>query len=184
MEKETGACILNTVLCDDKQLLESEAFYQLVSVGAMGGNEIVSMAAVKILINGVEKEISSVGVGLIDALFKAIKNATQSQSRLLYFGVKSLTSGTEAKADVLVELEEHGKKDWKPLQWLIQFAGLWTPTSRNLNVNANITPDTPAGTPTGAIDASCMKFIAIGYDLERYVDEIRASWSRLKSEGV
>ncbi len=110
MEKETGACILNTVLCDDKQLLESEAFYQLVSVGAMGGNEIVSMAAVKILINGVEKEISSVGVGLIDALFKAIKNATQSQSRLLYFGVKSLTSGTEAKADVLVELEEHGKK--------------------------------------------------------------------------
>ena len=79
---------------------------------------------------------------------------------------------------------QHGVKDWNAYKFLLQYDGSYVQKSQSMNINANITPDTPAGTPQGAIDASCMKFIAIGYDLERYVDEIRASWTRLKAEGV
>ena len=79
---------------------------------------------------------------------------------------------------------QHGVKDWNAYKFLLQYDGSYVQKSQNLNVNASFDTSTPAGTPAGAIDASCVKFIAIGYDLERYVDEIRASWTRLKSEGV
>ena len=84
----------------------------------------------------------------------------------------------------LVEVEKHGIKDWKAYEFLLKYAGLYVQKSQSMNINANLTQSTPQGTPANAIEASCEKFIGIGYDLERYIQEITDCWVRLKTEGV
>ena len=91
----------------------------------------------------------------------------------------------KGKADKPVEnLFKLAEKDVKANEILLRIAEVYQPTSRNLNVNANISQSTPIGTPESAIESSCQKFIAIGYDLERYIAEITQVWTRLKAEGV
>lgn len=83
--------------------------YKLLSLGAMSGSRTLPTAALKMIVDGQELEGSSLGVGPIDATFRAIAQLTKTRSKLLYFSVNSITGGTDAQGDVLVRIEDEGK---------------------------------------------------------------------------
>ena len=83
--------------------------YELLSLGAMSGSKTLPTSAVLLKVNGEEVKGSAIGVGPIDATFRAIANLTGTRSTLLYFAVSSITGGTDAQGEVMVRIEDHGK---------------------------------------------------------------------------
>ena len=63
-------------------------------------------AVAKIILNiaGVTKVANSSGDGVIDALFKSIKQCTNTNYRLKLYQVSNITGGTDSQAEVLVRL--------------------------------------------------------------------------------
>ena len=66
-------------------------------------------AAVRLKVDGVEKEGAAIGVGPIDATYRAIAELTGTSSKLLFFSVSSFTGGTDAQGDVLIRIEDKGR---------------------------------------------------------------------------
>ncbi|OIP47512.1 MAG: 2-isopropylmalate synthase [Deltaproteobacteria bacterium CG23_combo_of_CG06-09_8_20_14_all_60_8] len=98
---------LEAILMDE--VLRISETYQLLSLGVMSGSRTLPTAAVQLLINGQAMEASAIGVGPIDACFRAIARLTETRSKLLYFAVSSITGGTDAQGEVMVRIEDHGK---------------------------------------------------------------------------
>ena len=76
------------------------------------------------------------------------------------------------------------EKDVKANEILLRINEVYQPTSRNLNVNANISQQAEPVTQEDILDRHLMKYMSIGYDLQRYHDEVDARWRTLQEEGV
>jgi 2-isopropylmalate synthase len=98
---------LEAILMDE--VLRITETFSLVHLGAMSGNKSLPTAAVRLLIDGKEQEMACIGIGPIDACFRAIAELTQAKSKLLYFSVSSITTGTDAQGEVMVRIEDEGK---------------------------------------------------------------------------
>jgi 2-isopropylmalate synthase len=98
---------LEAILLDE--VMQIPEIYQLISLGAMSGNKTMPTSAVKLVVNGIEKECAAIGVGPIDSAFRAIAELTGTRSKLLYFAVSSITGGTDAQGEVMVRVENDGK---------------------------------------------------------------------------
>jgi 2-isopropylmalate synthase len=107
LKKEMFDEDLEAILMDE--VLRIPESYQLVSLGVMSGSRTLPAAAVRMIIRGQEVEGAAIGVGPIDATFRAIANLTGTTSKLLYFAVSSITGGTDAQGEVMVRIEEDGK---------------------------------------------------------------------------
>ncbi len=83
--------------------------YELLSLGAMSGSKTLPTSAVLMKVHGEEVRGAALGVGPIDATFRAIADLTGTESRLLYFAVSSITGGTDAQGEVMVRIEDNGK---------------------------------------------------------------------------
>ncbi len=92
----------------DEVLRVPEAF-ELLHLGAMSGSRSMPTAAVRMLVHGEQKETVALGVGSIDASFRAIAELAGTSSKLLYFAVSSITGGTDAQGEVMVRIEDQGK---------------------------------------------------------------------------
>jgi 2-isopropylmalate synthase len=71
------------------EIIRIPEVYELVSLGVMSGSMKLPTAAVRLKIDGVEKEGAAI--------------------KLLFFSVSSITGGTDAQGDVLVRIEDNGK---------------------------------------------------------------------------
>ena len=98
---------IEAILMDE--VLRIPETYELVSLGVMSGSKTMPTAAIKMKIDGKESDTSKIGIGPIDATFRAIAELTATKSKLLYFAVSSITGGTDAQGEVLVRLEDEGK---------------------------------------------------------------------------
>ncbi len=98
---------LEAILLDE--VIQIPEIYQLISLGAMSGNKTMPASAVKLMVNGIEKQGAAIGVGPIDSAFRAIAELTGTRSKLLYFAVSSITGGTDAQGEVMVRVEDDGK---------------------------------------------------------------------------
>ena len=98
---------LEAILMDE--VLRIPEAYQLVSMGVMGGSKTLPTAAVRMTIDGEELQRAVIGVGPIDASFRAIAEMTGTTSKLQYFSVSSFTGGTDAQGEVMVRIEDEGK---------------------------------------------------------------------------
>jgi 2-isopropylmalate synthase len=107
LKKEMFDEDLEAILMDE--VLRIPESYQLVSLGVMSGSRTLPTAAVRMLIREQEVEGAAIGIGPIDATFRAIAQLTSTTSNLLYFGVSSITGGTDAQGEVLVRIEENGR---------------------------------------------------------------------------
>jgi 2-isopropylmalate synthase len=107
LKKEMFDEDLESILMDE--VLRIPEAYQLLHLGAMSGSKSLPTAAVKLLIHGEEAEKAAIGVGPIDACFRAIAELTRTGSKLLYFSVSSISGGTDAQGEVLVRIEDQGK---------------------------------------------------------------------------
>jgi len=107
LKKEMFDEDLEAILMDE--VLRITETFSLVHLGAMSGNKSLPTAAIRLLVNGEEREMAAIGIGPIDACFRAIAELTQTTSRLLYFSVSSISGGTDAQGEVLVRVEDRGK---------------------------------------------------------------------------
>ncbi|MBI5102353.1 MAG: 2-isopropylmalate synthase [Nitrospirae bacterium] len=84
--------------------------YGIVDLSIISGIGIKPTAALKLNVKG--KVVDSVGHGdgPVDAVYRAIVAVTRTKSVLTKFEVKSITGGTDALGEVLVSLEEGGRK--------------------------------------------------------------------------
>ncbi|MCE5312353.1 MAG: 2-isopropylmalate synthase [Nitrospiraceae bacterium] len=84
--------------------------YSLVELKVESGTNLKPTAKLRIKINSREVETTANGDGPVDAVYKAIVDITKTSSSLLKFEVKSITGGTDALGEVMVTLEQDGKK--------------------------------------------------------------------------
>jgi 2-isopropylmalate synthase len=91
------------------EIIRIPEVFELVSLGVMSGSMKLPTAAVRLKVDGEEKEGAAIGVGPIDASYQAIAQIIGTSSKLLYFSVSSITGGTDAQGDVLVRIEEKGR---------------------------------------------------------------------------
>lgn len=107
LKKEMFDEDLEAILMDE--VLRIPEAYQLLHLGAMSGSKSLPTAAVRLMIHGEPAEQAAIGVGPIDACFRAIAGLTRTSSKLLYFSVSSISGGTDAQGEVLVRIEDNGK---------------------------------------------------------------------------
>ena len=98
---------LEAIIMDE--IIKIPEVFELVSLGVMSGSMKLPTAAVRLKINGAEQEGAAIGVGPIDATYRAIAEMTGTSSQLLFFSVSSITGGTDAQGDVLVRIEDEGR---------------------------------------------------------------------------
>jgi len=82
--------------------------YKLLYLNVSAGNTVRPTATVSIQINGEQVSQAGFGTGPVDATFNTIAEMTKTGSKLLHFGISSLTGGTDAQGEVTVRLEENG----------------------------------------------------------------------------
>ena len=91
------------------EIIRIPEVFELISLGVMSGSMKLPTAAVRLKIEGEQREGAAIGVGPIDATYRAIAQLTGTSSKLLFFSVSSITGGTDAQGDVLVRIEDNGK---------------------------------------------------------------------------
>jgi len=91
------------------EIIRIPEVFELISLGVMSGSMKLPTAAVRLKVDGEEREGASIGVGPIDATYRAIAQITRTNSKLLFFSVSSITGGTDAQGDVLVRIEDEGR---------------------------------------------------------------------------
>ncbi|HWR57599.1 MAG TPA: 2-isopropylmalate synthase [Thermodesulfovibrionales bacterium] len=84
--------------------------YSLVDLSVTSGVKVRPTAVLKLRVNNRVVEKKARGDGPVDAVYKAISSVTRTKSDLMKFEVKSITGGTDALGEVMVSLEEDGKK--------------------------------------------------------------------------
>lgn len=84
--------------------------YHLRQLQAFGGLSVEPTATLAIEFEGKEHKLSNIGVGPVDAAFKAIAKILKVKSKLVFYKVDSITGGTDAQAHVMVRLKEKGIK--------------------------------------------------------------------------
>ncbi len=84
--------------------------YSLVDLSVKSGIKVKPSATLKLKVKGRLIEKTARGDGPVDAAYKAIASVSKTKSDLLKFEVKSITGGTDALGEVMVSLEEDGRK--------------------------------------------------------------------------
>ncbi|NPD30370.1 2-isopropylmalate synthase [Eggerthellaceae bacterium zg-1084] len=88
---------------------EASALYSIVSVQVSSGYPLTPTATVTLRdVNGIETTVCEVGVGPIDAVFKAIGQIVRVEGELTEFAVQSVTRGLAALGEVTVRVAGPG----------------------------------------------------------------------------
>jgi 2-isopropylmalate synthase len=83
--------------------------YKLVYLNVSAGSTVRPTATAAIEIGSDTQVVKAgFGAGPVDACFNTLAEMTGTRSRLLHFGINSLTGGTDAQGEVTVRLEEDG----------------------------------------------------------------------------
>ena len=89
-----------------EQLLHVDERVKLEDLSVLCGTFAVPTATVELSIDGELRKAARMGDGPVDAVFKAIREMTGTDSRLLRYSVNAITSGMDAQGEVAVTLEE------------------------------------------------------------------------------
>jgi 2-isopropylmalate synthase len=99
---------LEAVVSEELGAMEDDAF-ALESLALAGGTHLAPTATVRLRQNGELIEDSAMGDGMIDAAYGAIGRATGVDATLISFTVSSVTGGSDALGDVVVQLDVDGR---------------------------------------------------------------------------
>jgi len=84
--------------------------YHLEYIQTTSGNTTLPTAMVKILKGDDVLEGAGTGDGPVDAAYATIRRLTETSSKLVHFNIQSITGGTDAVGEVVVTLEEDGRR--------------------------------------------------------------------------
>jgi len=82
--------------------------YRLLYLSVLSGNMAIPTAAMKLEVDGEERQLADFGVGPVDAVFHTIAKVCGRDPSLLQFSVNAITGGTDAQGEVTVRIEENG----------------------------------------------------------------------------
>ena len=91
-------------LLQNNEMSEDSAF-QLKKIAFSHSSSGIATGSVVISVSGTERVGESEGDGVVDAIFKAIKQATRTDCRLLLYRVSNISKGTDSQAEVLVRIK-------------------------------------------------------------------------------
>jgi 2-isopropylmalate synthase len=100
---------LQAIVSEELGAAEEDAFV-LESVVVGGGTHLQPRATVHLRRGDETIEESAIGDGLIDAAMGAIQRAAGVEARLVTFNVSSVTGGSDALGDVVVQLDFDGRR--------------------------------------------------------------------------
>lgn len=95
-------------LVSEEMTMVPETF-GLTDMSVSSGMNRKPTAYVKLNVRGENKETTEHGDGPVDAVFRAIKFLSGTNSKLLRYEVKAITGGTDALGEVVCSLEEDGR---------------------------------------------------------------------------
>lgn len=78
-------------------------------VHVVSGTKETPKATVILKVNGKKEEVTEMGDGPVDAVFKSIRKITGFKGSLERYGVKAITGGTDAQGEVVVTISDGGK---------------------------------------------------------------------------
>jgi 2-isopropylmalate synthase len=90
--------------------LATEDRFRLGAIQITSGTFGTPSATVEIEIDGESRKSTALGVGPVDALFKAIAELTETKSELIRYAVNAVTAGLDALGEVSVTVEEGGRR--------------------------------------------------------------------------
>ena len=90
--------------------LATDDRFELCDVSLTAGTFVTATATVEMRVDGEKHKTTALGVGPVDALFKAIADLTETKSELIRYQVHAVTAGLDAQGEVTVTVEEGGRR--------------------------------------------------------------------------
>ena len=87
-------------------LSSDERTISLEELSVMTGNRVTPCAMVKLVVGGASVVGTSTGVGPVDAAAKALRSAVDPDLKLVEYGLKAITGGTDALAHASIRFED------------------------------------------------------------------------------
>jgi 2-isopropylmalate synthase len=84
--------------------------FELGDLSILSGTFAKPTATVELVVDGEPKKATALGIGPVDAVFKALAELTETKSELLRYQVNAITGGMDALGEVLVTLIEDGRR--------------------------------------------------------------------------
>jgi 2-isopropylmalate synthase len=101
--EDIEAIVADSVIREDDRFAVEE-------ISVHSGTFAKPTATVGLRIDGKAKKATALGVGPVDAVFKAIADLTDTKSELLRFQVNAITGGMDAQGEVFVTVSEDGRR--------------------------------------------------------------------------
>jgi len=99
---------LEAIVADS--VVHGEERYALQGLTVLSGTFPQPNATVELLVDGEPRKTTALGVGPVDAVFKAIADLTETKSELVRYQVNAITGGMDALGEVSVTLSEGGRR--------------------------------------------------------------------------
>jgi 2-isopropylmalate synthase len=88
---------------------EVDESYKLVALEVTSKTGTKPEAKLTLTVNGIEKDVTAIGSGPVDATFRAIEAVANSGTTLELYSVNAITSGTDSQGEVTVRLNQAGR---------------------------------------------------------------------------
>jgi 2-isopropylmalate synthase len=99
---------LEAIVADS--VMRTDERFSLEDLSILSGTFAQPTATVELLVDGKSRKATALGIGPVDAVFKAIAELTDTKSELERFQVNAITGGMDALGEVSVTVSEDGRK--------------------------------------------------------------------------
>jgi 2-isopropylmalate synthase len=91
-------------------VVRSDERFEVQEVTVLSGTFAKPTATVALAVDGESRKATALGIGPVDAIFKAIAELTDTKSELERFQVNAITTGMDALGEVSVTVSEDGRR--------------------------------------------------------------------------
>jgi len=91
-------------------VVRSDERFELGDLSVLSGTFAKPTATVQLVVDGEPRKSTALGIGPVDAVFKAIAELAETKSELLRYQVNAITGGMDALGEVSVTLGEDGRR--------------------------------------------------------------------------
>jgi 2-isopropylmalate synthase len=105
-----------TIYNEDLEAIASDAAvrtderFQVAEISVLSGTFAKPTATVELIVDGEPRKATALGIGPVDAVFKAIAELTDTKSELERYNVSAITGGMDALGEVSVTVSEGGRR--------------------------------------------------------------------------
>jgi 2-isopropylmalate synthase len=99
---------LEAIVADS--ITQTDDRFELGDLSILSGTFAKPTATVELLVDGEHRKTTALGIGPVEAVYKAIAELTDTKSELLRYQVNAITGGMDALGEVSVTVAEGGRR--------------------------------------------------------------------------